>query len=1300
MSATIEPSGGKYVDFAEYVEYQLGKARQQIRTTDVLYASTIALAAIVAYILVFVIFDQWIVTGGLPAIVRWVGLAALIGGLGAWFSRRILVPLMRQVGSLFAAKEVEASEPGLRSNLLNWVDLQAAGRPVDPAVLLAIERQAAVQLQKINVADAIDHRPLVKSGYALLAIVVLFCIYLVSSPKRIGPSLWRVFPLVDAAPATRTEILSVTPGDTQVLAGQPLEVRVELGGKIPQQVRLRFSTADKKYRDEPVLMQPDGEAGTRFRGVLTGESGKGLLQELEYRIEAGDALSSRYHVTIDQPPSAKITQVVLTPPAYTKLPAETVTSGNFSGLEGSRVELSATVNMPVKLAKIQFLEEANGQPTGEEIPVSVAQGTNLTAMWNLAFREDGTYPQFYRMHVTTEAGRTDPAPSVHQLTIRRDQPPEVVLLSPERDLEAPTNGIIPLLVQARDPDFELGPITLVVDRDGKVLLREVLSEGKRPAVELQHEWKLEPLKLEPGAEVTFWIDAQDNRQPRRNRKQTPPLRLKIIAPADPQAVQEQLEEEKARQQQQLAEAAAQRNAEQPAPMMDDERPEPMREPRPDQPKPEEPMPADGANPPNEPMPNDGGDQKQPGKPGENGREGAEGPKGTQNKPGKPGETPSETGKPEQDSPPGEQRKPLSAEGEDDDRALKRLVDKLRERNQKKPGDQPEQQSPENPQPNQPGEQQEPGGKEPGGKEPGGKEPGGKEPGGKEPGGKEPGGKEPGGKEPGGKEPGGNEPGGKEPGGKEPGGKEPGGKEPGGKEPGGKEPGGKEPGGKEPGGKEPGGKEPGGNEPGGNEPGGKEPGGKEPGGKEPGGKEPGGKEPGGKEPGGKEPIGKEPGGKEPGGKEPGGKEPGGKRPGGKEPGGKEPGGKEPGGKEPGGKEPGGKEPGGKGTRWQRTRWQRTRWQRTRWQRTRWQRTRREEPGGKEPGGKEPGGKEPGGKEPRWQRTRWQRTRWQRTRWQRTRRERTRRQGTRWQRTCGKEPGGKEPGGKEPGGKEPGGKEPGGKEPGGKEPGGKEPGGKEPGGKEPGGKEPGGKEPGGKEPGGKEPGGKEPGGKEPGGKEPGGKEPGGKEPGGKEPGGKEPGGKEPGGNEPGGQEPGGNEPGGNQPGGQKPGQPQPGSGNPKGEPMAGGQPGGQNNAKGGNDPTSAVGDEANLEYNRQAAELVLQQLQKDLERGEVSPELLDELGWTPEQLQRFTDRLAQELNRSNETTPESDARRLQFEEMLRNLNLRSTGTKRTGEQGTNREVDQIDSRRSTVPAEYRKAWERYTERFGKAKPAVKP
>lgn len=131
-----------------------------------------------------------------------------------------LVPLIRQVGSLFAAKEVEASEPGLRSNLLNWVDLQAAGRPVDPAVLLAIERQAAMQLQKINVTDAIDHQPLVKSGYALLAIVVLFCVYLASSPKRIGPSLWRVFPLVDAAPATRTEILSVTPGDTQVLAGQ------------------------------------------------------------------------------------------------------------------------------------------------------------------------------------------------------------------------------------------------------------------------------------------------------------------------------------------------------------------------------------------------------------------------------------------------------------------------------------------------------------------------------------------------------------------------------------------------------------------------------------------------------------------------------------------------------------------------------------------------------------------------------------------------------------------------------------------------------------------------------------------------------------------------------------------------------------------------------------------------------------------------------------------------------------------------------------------------------------------------
>jgi hypothetical protein len=553
MAGRADAQGtGNYVDFQEYVDFQLRKTRDQIRTTDLLTGATVAAVLVLGYLLLFIVADQWLFPRGVPVAIRWIGLLAWGAAVGGWVALRLGLPLSRKVSGLFAAKQVEQAEPELRSNLLNWVDLQRAGRPVDPTVLRAIERQAAVQLSKMDVTDAVDHRPLLRSGYLLLGVVLFGCLYAVLSPKPLGPTLARVIPFTDVAPPTRTVIRDVQPGDARVLARTPLAITVDLAGVIPERVELRYTTADRKFRDEPLPLQPEGTAGTRFRGILSGESGQGLLQDLSYHIVAGDALSPTYRVTVDQPPSATIRELRITPPPYTGQTPETLSGGNFEALEGSTIELAAEVPIPVQSAVIEFLDEAQGKPNGEQEPVTVTDGTKLTAKWTLERRRDGTYAPFYRVQCRTEDGRTDPAPIVYQLKINPDQPPTIALIAPERDLDLPANAVVPLLAEAADPDFELGPINLVVQRKGKVIARETLSQGKQKAIRVQHDLSLKPLALEPGDEISFFLTAQDNRQPERNLAQTPPLKIRILAPASDAAVQQQLAEEKTRQQDQLA----------------------------------------------------------------------------------------------------------------------------------------------------------------------------------------------------------------------------------------------------------------------------------------------------------------------------------------------------------------------------------------------------------------------------------------------------------------------------------------------------------------------------------------------------------------------------------------------------------------------------------------------------------------------------------------------------------------------------------------------------------------------------
>ena len=51
--------------------------------------------------------------------------------------------------------------------------------------------------------------------------------------------------------------------------------------------------------------------------------------------------------------------MVLTPPEYTKLPTRTLTGvGDVSSIEGTRVDVNAIANLPIKLAYIELLRES------------------------------------------------------------------------------------------------------------------------------------------------------------------------------------------------------------------------------------------------------------------------------------------------------------------------------------------------------------------------------------------------------------------------------------------------------------------------------------------------------------------------------------------------------------------------------------------------------------------------------------------------------------------------------------------------------------------------------------------------------------------------------------------------------------------------------------------------------------------------------------------------------------------------------------------------------------------------------
>jgi hypothetical protein len=398
---TTAANSGNYVDFDEYVGLKLEKTQSKIRMTDVLTALAGVAAMFLGYLLIFVVLDQWVITGGFSAFWRWVLLSLLVGSTVSWVIFKVGVPSFKDVSSLYAAKEIENAEPELKSNLLNLIDLKEAGRTVNPHILKAMERRAAVRLQSIDVTQVIDHKPLVHTAYVLLAVIVIFCFYALLSPKKISNSIWRgLLPASQTPLATVTEILDVKPGDVTVPAHQPMvNVQVDLAGEIPPQVWLLYTTADGK-QDQPIELRIEQEGQPRYIGQLIGDGTQGLTHDITYFIRAGDATSKTYHITVEQPPYAEIESVRIEFPSYMKLqPIEQQKNGAIDAWEGAKVTLTAKTNMPVRSGLIQFLDDPAAAPTGEEVVMSASnQGQLLQAQWTLALRSDGTFPKYYRIH--------------------------------------------------------------------------------------------------------------------------------------------------------------------------------------------------------------------------------------------------------------------------------------------------------------------------------------------------------------------------------------------------------------------------------------------------------------------------------------------------------------------------------------------------------------------------------------------------------------------------------------------------------------------------------------------------------------------------------------------------------------------------------------------------------------------------------------------------------------------------------------------------------------------------------------
>jgi len=503
------------------IDERLERTRRRVKWVDIA-GGLIALAiGVLAFLFLAALVDHWLIVGGLGFWGRLALWLLLVAVGGAYFVRRVLPPLLGRIHPLFAAATIEQSQPSLKNSLLNFLFLRGRRQEVAGPIYRAMEYRAAVDLSKIQVDVAVDHTRVIRLGYVLLAVVAMFSLYLVLSPKNPLRSAARVlWPWSAIEAPTRVTIHDIRPGDATAYYGDSVTVSAELSGlRADEPVALIYSTADGQSVDQVIpLSLPTGDS--RFQCRLP-PGNLGLQQDHTYCLSAGDCRTGRYRIVVQIAPAIAVDKVSYHYPAYTALPDRSVErQGDLQAIEGTEVTLHASANVEIK----RSTPEIDLGCTGRQGLRMSAEGRTATGQLTLRLDpRDVSRPEYdsYQLRFADVDGRENEHPIRHRIEVIRDLPPDVQLVEPQQtEVQVPVNGKLPIKTLAEDPDFGLRRVVLRVQHDDGRNLRIVpLLEKPKPEKAWQGPFSglytFEParLGLKSGNRVQYSVEAEDNKEP-------------------------------------------------------------------------------------------------------------------------------------------------------------------------------------------------------------------------------------------------------------------------------------------------------------------------------------------------------------------------------------------------------------------------------------------------------------------------------------------------------------------------------------------------------------------------------------------------------------------------------------------------------------------------------------------------------------------------------------------------------------------------------------------------------------------
>jgi hypothetical protein len=531
-----DANGGGQAASDLLIASRIAEAQTALWRAELSRALLIPVMATMVGFVAWAVMDQWIWSPN--RVVRSIALISGIGALVAWFVKRVLPLMSRQIQPEYAAYSLEHDLPELRHSLTSYVSLRddQQREGVRGLVVRSIGVRAAGQLQSHQIEVPSEATGNLAWWLGVAGALALAAGYALFSPKDTLQSTKRLLlPLSSIESPTRVTITDVLPGATEVLAGRPFEVSALING---------LSTS------ESALVEYGDGFSHHHTLAKNAESGRFLAsisvdRATQYRVVAGDSIAGPFDVTTRDVPVVSIEQVTITPPAYTKLPLRTSRGGAIVAEENSFAKVDVRCNRPVERARIEFNPRQSGEKvlaTGGFLDLKLdADKTTCSASFplKLPVKSSGAVTlEAYRVRVWDSQGHENPEPIVYPIRIIADLVPEITIVAPTAALtEVPINGAQKVEVHSLDPDYGLKQIEVQIRKGIDVLHTETIwssVEGDKGSHDLFWFLKPESLGLRVNDTVQVTAIASDNRQdstgqPAPNVITSDSIEIKVIA---------------------------------------------------------------------------------------------------------------------------------------------------------------------------------------------------------------------------------------------------------------------------------------------------------------------------------------------------------------------------------------------------------------------------------------------------------------------------------------------------------------------------------------------------------------------------------------------------------------------------------------------------------------------------------------------------------------------------------------------------------------------------------------------------